>query len=187
MGATGTKKLPPKNMKTKTATQYCIDGFLVDEVLDNLPTGIKIIGAKVTVGKAFSKHRIVTPNKLKALGVTTLQEHRPAKEAHLVFDECKAKTIRENVKEVARIIDGDATRASFLYLTVTNGKATGKFQKTTKEIRPDETDMRRKLIVLGLTDADGKITSLVSDLSAKKYECRIQMTEVRTIICSKIG
>jgi hypothetical protein len=183
----GAKKLAPKSMKNKTATQFCIDGHLVDEVLKQLPGDVKIIGAKVYVGKSFSKHKCTIPNSLKKMGVQSLYEHIPAQEAMLVFDETNKTHIREKVADVAKYIDGDASKAHFKYLTLDNGAAKGKFERTTKEIKPYDEDLRRKLVVLGLTDAEGKINTLISDLGAKKYECKIQIEEVKTVMCAKIG
>jgi hypothetical protein len=187
MPETGTKKLAPKNMKNKTATQYCIDGYLVDEVLGQLNGKTKIIGAKVYLGKSFSKHKCTIPNALKKMGVHSLYEHTPAQEAIMVFDETTVKTIKDKVADVAKYIDADTEKAYFKYITLDNGQAKGKFERTTKEIKPYDEDLRKKLVVLGLTDAEGKVASLISDLGAKKYECKIEFEEVRTIRCAKIG
>jgi hypothetical protein len=181
------KKLLAKEKRTKTATQFCIDGYLVDEVLKGLNGGIEIIGAKVFLGKAFSKHKIPIPNALKRMGVQSLREHRPDQEAMLVFDKTNKKSILEKVADVAKYIDTDAANAYFKYITLSNGHATGKFERTTKEIKPYDEDLRRKLTVLGLTDADGKISTLIQQLGAKKFECQISTEERRVIVCSKIG
>lgn len=180
------EKLLAKEKRTKTATQFCIDGVLVDEVLKNL-NGVSIIGAKVYVGKAFSKHKCTIPNSLKKMGVQSMYEHVPAQEAIMVFDNTNKATILEKVAEVCKYIDGDKSKAYFKYLTVSNGESTGKFERCTKEIKPYDEDLRRKLVVLGLTDGDGKISSLIATLGAKKYECQITMEEKRVIICSKMS
>lgn len=185
MPTTGQKKHYKGNGKTgRTLTQFCIDGFLVEEVLKSLPKSITIFGAKVVVGKGFSKHKTKIPNRLRKFGVSQLNIHEPAYEAYLVFDQVAKSTITKCIKQVSEALELDSTGAYFKYLTLSNGKASGKFERTTKEIRPDETDLRRKLTVLGLTDADGRIQSLISTLSAKKYECKIQDTSIRTVICA---
>lgn len=184
---TGTKKLAPKSMKDKVATQFCIDGVLVNDVLKQIPSDVKIIGVKVYAGKSYNKHRMAIPNSLKKMGVQTLSEHIPAQEATIVFDETSKKVILKKVADVCKYIDGDATKAYIKYITLDNGSAKGKFERCTKEIKPYDEDLRKKLVVLGLTEAEGKIQSLISDLGAKKYECKIQMTEVRTIMCSKMS
>ena len=184
---TGAKKLAPKSMKNKTATQFCIDGYLVNDVLKGIPSDVNIVGAKVYAGKSFSKKRQPIPNSLKKMGVQSLYEHIPAQEAIIVFDETNKKTILEKVADVCKYIDGDPEKAYIKYITLDNGSSVGKFERCTKEIKPYDEDLRRKLVVLGLTDAEGKIQSLIRDLGAKKFECKIQMTEVRTIMCSQLS
>jgi hypothetical protein len=183
---TGAKKLADEK-QGRTVTQYCIDGILVHEVLNQINSDIKIIGAQVMVGKGFSKHKVAISNRLKRLGVSSLRAHLPAQEASVVFDETTKEAIQKNIEGVAKEIGADPDKAYFKYITLDNGTCKGKFERTSKEIKPYDEDLRRKLIVLGLTDADGKVSSLIADLGAKKYECKIHFEEVRTIICSKIG
>ncbi|MHA2047111.1 MAG: hypothetical protein ACW99G_20155 [Candidatus Thorarchaeota archaeon] len=187
MGRTGAKKLVPKSMKNKVATQFCIDGYLVNDVLNQVPGDVTINGAKVYVGKSFSKSKQSIPTSLKKMGVQSLYEHVPAQEAILVFDEVNKKTIKTKVADVCKYIDGDPDKAYFKYIVLDNGESKGKFERCTKEIKPYDEDLRKKLVVLGLTDAEGKVQSLIRDLGAKKYECKIQVEEVRTITCSKMG
>ncbi len=113
-----------------------------------------------------------------------LNIHNPSYEASLVFDQVDPSVIRNSIKEVGKALDLDTERAYFRYIILSNNDGTGKFERTTKEIRPDETDQRKKLIVMGLTEAEGKIQSLISDISAKKYSCKIQEITSRTVICS---
>ncbi len=185
MPTTGTQKLYKGNGKAgKVLTQFCIDGYLVDEVLKGIPKDVIIFGAKVVVGKGFSKHKTRIPNRLRKFGVTQLNMHEPAYEAFLVFDQVVRSTIVSSIKSVSEALELEVGGAYFKYLTLSNGEGTGKFERVTKEIRPDETDLRKKLTVLGLTDAEGKIQSLIGELSAKKYECKIQEVTTRTVICS---
>ena len=187
MPRTGTRKLiKDKNKKTGELTQFCIDGYLVKEVLDALPSGVRIIGAQVHIGKAFSKCKLARTNKLKQLGVSWVRETMPTKEVAIVFDVTTKKTIQGIVDEVSEILKVDKNTAYFKYLTLSNTLGTGKFVRTTKEIHPDDKDLRKKLTVLGLTDADGRIQSLIADISAKKYVCTIQEIPVRTIICARM-
>jgi len=189
MGKTGTKKLAPKEKKgkrDKTATQFCLDGYLVSEVLDGLPTGITILGAKVLIGAVHQRHKIVVPNRLKKMGVEKIEESVVSQQATLVFDQVTKTTIKSMVKGVSDSMKIDPAAAFFKYLTLSNGEASGKFEHCTKEIKPDETDLRKKLRVLGLTDGEGKINTLISALGARKYACEIKMEEVRTIVCSTI-
>ncbi len=187
MPLTGTNKKYQGNGKTgNTLTQFCIDGYLVEEVLGLLPKGIKIFGAKVVVGSGFSKCKTQIPNRLRKYGLQSLRTHIPTYEGDLVFDEVSKQTIKDSINGVCDALNLKNERAYFKYLTLSNGTAVGKFERTTKEIRPDETDLRKKLTVLGLTDGEGKIQGLIADISAKKYSCKIQEVVVRTVICSNL-
>ena len=172
--------------KGRDATQFCIDGYLIEDVLKQLSDKVSIIGAKVVVGKAFSKKKIAIPNSLKAKGVMALTHNVPSKCAHMVFDRIKGSVILKKVREVAKEIDSDADQAYFQYLTLDNGKGAGKFERTTKEIKPYDEDLRRKLVVLGLVDAQGNVNSLIKSLGAKKYVCHITTEQKRVLMCSQM-
>lgn len=182
---TGQLKLA-KEKAGRDAIQYCIDGVLVKEVLETLPRDIIIIGAKVIVGKGFNKHKVPISNKLKKLGVMSLRENLPAKEATLVFDETNKTTILEKTKAVAEILGAEVEKAYFSYLTLSNKAGSGKFSRVNKDMRPDDTDLRKKLTVLGLDEATGDVQSLVRDLSAEAYQCNIQEVVVRSYTCKKV-
>jgi hypothetical protein len=181
MARTGTRRLAREG---RNMTQYCIDGYLVDEVLDSLPSGVSIIGAKVNVGQTYSKHKKTVPTKLKRLGVSSLREHVPALDATIVFDETNKTTIKRNVKAVCKELKESVDKAYFMYITLKVGTTTGKFVHTRKERSATEADLRKKVRVLGLEDVDGQANTLIRALSAKKYTCQIQTQEVRTIMCT---
>ena len=184
MSRTGQKKVA-KKYKSKDETQYCIDGVLINEVLDNLSDKVEIIGAKVYVGLGYKKKKLAISNKLKRLGVQSIYANEPNKQAIVVFDATTKATIKRKCREVAREIIADVDKAYFKYLTVRGADGSGKFERTTKDIRPDDTDLRRKMIVLGLTEAEGKVNSLLAVLHAEAYKCKIDTVEVRTFICTK--
>lgn len=180
----GQKKLAPINMK-KEAFQFVIDGFLIEEVLKQIPEGIKIIQARVVVNPPCRNRKLIIPNRLKKLGVNYLRIREAATEIILVFDQVSKSTIIKNVKEACALQGMEYNRAYFQYIVLTNGKANGKFEHTTKEMRPDETDQRKKLRVLGLSMGQGPVQGLVADLGAKKYLCSVREETVRLLMCSK--
>lgn len=182
---TGAKKRAPSKMKLDKTFQFCIDGTLVKETLEDLPKGVTIVGARVRLGTQFKRQRAVVPTKLRKSGCCYMCHVLPSTEAELAFDQVEAKTIIKASREVSKHIGCDADRAYFRYLTLSNGKSTGKFVRTTKEMRPDERDLRKKAVVLGLEDAEGQIQTLIADISANKYYCHKQTIEVTTILCSK--
>jgi hypothetical protein len=183
---TGTKKLvKDKKQKTREYVQYCIDAYRIEEVFNQIPKDVNIIGASAVVGKGYNKHKIVVPTKLKKLGMQTMREHQPGIEGIMVFDAVSVNAIRKAIKAACAELGVDYDKAYFKYITLSNGDGVGKFKRCTKEIKPDETDLRKKLIVMGLEDADGDIKSLIRTLGASAYRCSIKEEVVRTMTCQK--
>jgi hypothetical protein len=183
MPRTGSKKT--RGVHAKTETQYCIDGVLVHEILADLSDAVDIIGARVIIGSGIKKKNVVVPAKLKKLGVQSIRQSAPASQITMVFDKVSKSTIMRKVAAVAGAMGVDPEKAYFSYLTVKNSEASGRFTRCKKDLRPDETDLRKKATVLGLTDASGKIAQMLSVLHATPYQCRIDTVEVRTFICTK--
>jgi len=183
MPQTGTQKVIKYG--GKTGLQFCLDGYLVWEVLKMIPRNVHILGANVELGTHFASRKIPTPNALKKLGVSWMRETTPAKSCALVFDEVDRSTLEGNTKKVAEAMDIDYKKAIFRRLLLGNNEANGNFIRCTKEIKPDETDLRKKLKVMGLREATGKIQGLLADLSAQKYVCDFKIVEYKTAICRK--
>jgi hypothetical protein len=183
MGRTGAKKLAKKVVDK---TQYCIDGVLVNEVLDGLPTkGVKIIGATVDINHYSQRKRLPIPNKLKRLGLSLYSQREVDVRAAITFDETTADVIKRNVRLICNALGADPAKATFHYLTLQNGTSAGKFIRTKKDITPSDNDLRKKTNVLGLVDAQGDVASLIRGVSADAYTCNIQTVETRVVICNK--
>lgn len=180
----GQKKEAPVDMR-KESHQFVIDGYLVEEVLNQIPAGIKILGASVTLRSFPTTRRIAVPTKLKAMGVARMATMPARDHAWLVFDEVAKSTIIRNTKAVCESMNQSYDKAYFEYLLLSNAEATGKFEHCTKEVRPNEADQRKKLRVLGLTTGKGKVQGLISELGAKKYKCEIREQSVRLLMCSQ--
>ena len=170
-----------KNQKDRN--QYCIDGVLVKEVLDYIPKDLTIIGARIRVGTPFKRQKSVVPNKLRKYGCTYMVHSLPTTEAEITVDQVSATTIKRAIREVCKGINADPGKATFRYLTLSNGTATGQFTRTTKEMRPDERDLRKKANVLGLKEAQGKISTLIADLGVKNYHCSWEEITTRVVTC----
>jgi hypothetical protein len=184
MPKTGPLKIAPKNMR-RNELQFCIDGVLIDEVLDLIPKGVTILGASVIVGKGYNKQRVVVPTKLKKLGVQSMRQTLPEQEASIVFDQVKPETIKSNVKVVADLLGTEYASAYFKYMVLSNGSGSGKFERTTKQMNSDDKDLRRKKKVLALTWGQARVQSLLADINAEKYRCSIEEVVIRTVVCSK--
>lgn len=184
-GVLGQKKVATKERfrEQKERNQYCIDAVLVDEVLKSLPNNITIIGARVRVGSPFKREKAIVPNKLRRFGCNYMIHSLPSTEAVITVDQVKPSTITTAIKKVAEYIHADPSKATFKYITLSNGTATGKFERTTKDIRLDEKDLRKKANVLGLKEGQGKITSLIADLHAKNFRCSWEEVTVRIVTC----
>jgi hypothetical protein len=182
---TGNKKRAGKEFgEIKNKTQYCIDGVLVDEVLDNLPTGIEIIGCKIRIGTHLMQQKGIVPNNLRKYGCTYMRHSLPSTSAEITLDAVNPKQIKTSVGKVAESIGADPEKAYFQYIVLSNGESAGKFQRTTKEIHPDERDLRKKAVVLGLTDGQGKVQGLIRDIGAKNFKCSWEEVTVRMVTCS---
>ena len=183
--STGSKKIAHVNMR-KEEHQFVIDGYLIDETLKQIPDGINIIQAGVCIYRIGTKHKIMVPNVLKKLGIQSMREHGIAKEVIFVFDSIHKTSLVRNLKEACKKVELPYEKAYFKYIVLGNKEATGRFDHCTKEVKPDETDLRKKLRVLGCVSGTGKIQSLLADLGAHKYECRIKEEPVKFVMCSKV-
>ena len=181
MPVTGPKKL--QKFGGKTGHQFCIDGFLVKEVLKQIPANIKIVGAEVEIGTTLSSKRIPVSTELKKLGVKRLSRTMPNKRAFIVFDEVSKEIIIKTTRKVCEKLDINPDRAQISSIVLQYKDAAGKFERTTKEIKPYSEDLRKKLKVLGLKLGHGKVSDLISALNAKKYFCDIHEEIVRIAIC----
>jgi len=184
MSKIGSKKEFPK-LKRGVGIQFCIDGVLVHEVLKMLPKNIKIYGARVFLKEFGKGNKIVIQNALRRLGVTSIFERRSTKDVSITFDEVPREIIEHNTKKVCEMIGTNYLKAYFHTITLANKEASAQFSRTTKEIHPDETDLRKKLIVLGAIEGKGPVHNLFADIGAAEFECSVQEVTVRTAICKK--
>jgi hypothetical protein len=173
--------------KGKTGIQYCIDAYLLTDVLSFLPKDVKIYGANVRVYSFGKTRKIPVPNKLRKLGVGYIHERSQWIDMSVVFDETTKTTIEKNIKAICKITGFEYRKAEVKSITLANNEASVYFHKTTKEQYPDETDLRRKLKVLGAKTGEGKVHSLYSQLGAEAIECQVEEVIVRTAICKKRG
>ena len=180
----GSKKIAPVNMR-KNATQFIIDGYTVEEVLKQIPDGIKILGAKIECYKSGASRKIHISNALRKLGVTYIREFNDGKNIVLNFDETTPSRIKQNVKLACNLENLSYEKAIFKTLLIGNNEATGLFHHCTKEVRPDDTDLRKKMRVLGLISGQGKVHSLIQDIGAKKFHCSFKEETVRIMVCER--
>ena len=93
--------------------------------------------------------------------------------------------IKKYVKEGCIKSNINPDKAYFKFLLLSNGKGNVVFRLATKEIKPDSTDLRKKLKVLGATEGSGQVQSVIADLNAKKYKCVIKEEPVKFVMCYK--
>ena len=180
----GAKRLAPVDMR-KDEYQFIIDGYLINEVLKQIPTPIKIVQAYVHLIQRGSEHRIAVPNALKKFGVSSIRAHEGGKMASMVFDSISKAALQDNVAKACKALNMPYDKAYFQYIVLSNGESSGKFSHCTKEVRPDETDQRKKLRVLGLVSGAGKVQGLLADLGAKKFHCSIKEQTIKVVMCSR--
>lgn len=184
MPRTGQKKVAPVNMK-KEEHQFVIDGYLIDEVLHQIPPKIKIIQAQVVLMKRGLEQRIAVPNNLRKLGVMRINDIGACKRAFMQFDATSHTHLRDSVKQTCEALQMPYPKSYFKYIVLAIEGAACKFLHCTKEIKPDELDQRKKLRVLGATEGQGRVQSLLAELGAKKFKCTIKEEPVKLIMCSR--
>ena len=118
--------------------------------------------------------------------MTVISQREVDLRCYLTFDEVTPQTILRNTRLACNALGADPSRASFRYLVLQNGTGAGKFERTRKDITPDDNDRRRKTAVLGLTDAQGDVKNLISSVSAGAYSCHIETVPVRVVTCERI-
>lgn len=181
---TGAKKIAPVNMK-KEEHQFVIDGYLVDEVLRQIPPTLVINQAHVCLIKRGLERRLVVVNELKKHGVTVLREQGTALRGSLICDKISKAGLIGKVKTACKMLNMPYDKAYFKYIVLANDDGAAIFEHCTKEIRPDETDLRKKLRVLGATSGTGKVQSVIQEIGAKKFRCVIKEEPVKLIMCSR--
>lgn len=180
----GQKKIAPINMR-KEEHQFVIDGYLIDEVLRQIPDEIHILSAEVWLIKREPDQQLTISTRLRKLGITRITQSSPFKQVRMGFDAVKKSALRRDVLEACTEFGIPFIKAYFGSIVLSNGTGAGKFKHCTKEIHPDATDKRKKLRVLGLITGQGKVQGLVTDLGAKKFKCTIKEEAVKMIMCSR--
>ena len=184
------RKVAPVNMR-REEHQFVIDGYLVDEVLKQIPAQIKIVQAYINLMNRVPDVRIAVPNVLKKLGVTAMRDSGARKTVSVIFDKPSKEFIKQQVSKICKILNFPYEKAYFRYVVLSNTPYDSKeytalkFEHCTKEIKPNELDLRKKLRVLGATTGQGKVQSLISELGAHKYSCVIKEEPAKFIMCSK--
>ena len=179
-----TKKIAPIDMR-KEEIQHVIDGYLVQEVLKQIPPEIKILGGIIKISLINKKKRMIVPNILKQCGVQSIWVGDGAKDVVITFDEISRNALIKNVKLACSRLNMPFERAYFSSLLLSNGQGNGRFEHCTKEQTPDETDLRKKLRVLGLVSGKDRVQSLIADIHAKKFRCMIKEEPAKFIMCER--
>lgn len=180
----GTRKLAPIDMR-KEEYQFVIEGFLINDVLNQIPDEIQILQAVVVITKRGTDHRVALSSRMRRLGITYIRQTEPVKTVHIKFDVTRKAEIRKNVTQACMELEVPFQKSFFKYIVLSNKEGAGKFKHCTKEIHPDASDKRKKLRVMGLVQGQGKVQSLVADLGAKKFKCSIKEEAVKLIMCSR--
>ena len=174
--------------KGKTVTQYVIDAHLLKEVFDNIPKKVTIERVCVALGSPWpSTRKIRVPNRLRKLGVSYIREPGNTRDVDMVLnDRPNRKSVLKNVQAVAKLEKIDPDTASVRYITLSAGGSKAFFSRTRKHVHPDETDLRKKATVLGLTGNEGPLAKILQEMSMGKYACQFETIPVRRIMCSKL-
>ena len=169
----------------KEGMENCIDAHLVSEV--TIPKGIKILGTNIMLKQFGKSHKLIVPNALKKLGVSTMRETVPIREISMNFDEVSQSKIIKNVKIVCLKMGLDWRKAHHRSLTLAdeNNTTSCLFRRTMKENHPDETDLRKKLVVLAAKEGKGKVHDLFTKLGVAKFICAFETIQVKVAKCRR--
>lgn len=174
-------------LKEKTMTQYCLDTRYLLETLANVPKTISIESLSFRIGSPYSRQvKRVVPNRLRKMGVSYILERPETVEYAGQLVGLSKTSIVKAVREICSQINSDIAFVTVRMLILKFKNSSASFRDVTKEIRPDETDQRRKLKVLGMTTSEGNVAALIKELSAKKYSCTFQRVFTTHIICSQL-
>ena len=172
-------------MEGKMLTQYCLDSQYVLETLKSLPNDVKVETLRFRIGTSHKSKRLTIPNKLSRLGVRYYRTSVPKLEAIGHFVSMTRTKMKEFIHNIAQEMgDTDVQKACVETMTVSHKGVNASFARVKKEIRPDDTDQRKKLHVLGLTTHEGNLVDLLKALSLTKYACKIDIRPTRVITCS---
>jgi len=174
-------------LKPKVMTQYCLDTQYFMETLGAIPSSIGIENLRFRTGQYYSQRRkLKVTNKFARMGVTNISQASPSIEYSGNFKGMRKKEMIRTMKEFCKETGISIDKVRVDYISLSFNGASGYFSRTTKEIRPDANDQRRKLIVLGMSSSDGNVKSLLAELSAKKYSCTFERVFTNHIICSQV-
>lgn len=171
---------------TKELTQYCIDAYLFDEVMNLIPQEIKIQNIQLEAGTTFGKRKVIVPNHLKSLGVSYMREPYGQKEIYFNFEGISRAAIKKNVIEACSKLGLSRAMVKVRSIVLLYDGAEAYFVRTKKSIKPDETDLRKKLTVLGVVSGAGQMSKLYEKLSVKQYSCKFETVETRIVRCAKM-
>lgn len=173
-------------MAKVTNIQYCIDSISFKEVMDMIPKTVEISDMWWEIGHTFGKTRYNVPSKLQKLGVKYISMPSAGRRYNGRFTNIARTKMVDNIKAVCAEagVGFDKARIDKMKLEYDGVEAI--FKYNTKEIRPDNTDQRKKLKVLGVTDiTGGGLSKLLAQLSLNKYSCKIEEVTTKRVICKK--
>jgi len=171
--------------------QYCIDAVYFPEVIKDIPKDVDIIEMRVRCGNPFGRTKLAVSKEMRKLGILYRSIPKPdCKEVDIKFEGLTREQMAKNLKKICADENLDYSKAKVRSIVVTADGVTARFKEVKKEIRPDETDQRKKLNVLGLDitekEKGGHIAKLIRAMSLARYSCNMERIEVYRIMCSKV-
>jgi len=175
-------------LKPKEMVQYCIDAYLFGDVMKSVPKSISIESVSFELGSSYKlRRRAAISNKMRKLGITSCRQTVPSIEYGVRIDGVGREALKKMAKELSKETNEDMDFARVSRLTLSYKESEATFNRTAKATKPDETDLRKKLKLLGLVSSEGNVVELIRELSASKYSCKFQRVFSDTIICSTKG
>jgi hypothetical protein len=177
----------PTKRKDKRMIQYCIDAVHFTEVLNRIPSEVTINKLLFEIGNPLGKLREDPGVKLKALGVNYIRRPHDRKEYNGSFEGISRSKMTQNVKEICKEVNVLISDVRVVGLHIEHKDVKAYFKRVKKDIRPDTTDQRKKLTLLGMESYEGeKISGLIAALSLDKYSCVYTPIDGIRIVCAKV-
>jgi len=173
---------------TTIVSQFYIDNGSLEDIFNRIPKNFTIKELTWTGWNATKWKKLHITETLKNSGVRSATEGGFRVKITGVF---KNKSREEMLKLTDKIIKDYILQEDKFWverMVLINGSNEAAYFKRIKKNISNNSDKRKKLIVLGLVGKTGqKQLEMMSELSAGKIACQFKNTTVRQVICSEIA
>jgi len=173
---------------TVQVSQYCLDVVPAIGFVEKLSKKLKITNLAFRATYRMGRRKLAIPEYLKKVGVSNVAEIASSLDIRGTFrNGMQRETMIKTMRRTATLYRVPAEKFHIERLVLTDLKPTCSvsFKRMYKQIRLPN-DRRKKKLVLGMTNGDGKnYHNILATLSAKKIVCTLAKTERTIVMCSE--